>query len=153
ARVPRIINRLQTVSQLLSFEDGSTMTIDQYNDNRLADSIALYTPYWGTSTDTSYQGVEIIVRNVNYPARGDKWFSGVVTDIRTGTASVNNSIPADAMVISARDSKATELINKVSLGDRIEARIDINHPAVTNTSLMITGRGWLLDNGVINIDN
>lgn len=153
ARVPRIINRLRTAGQTLYFDDGTTMEIDQFNYTRMGNSVALYTPYWGPRTGTTFQGVEIVVSNVNYPARGEKWFSGVVTDIRTGAASVNNVVPPDAMVISARDSKATELINKVSLGERIEARIDINYSPIGSTAMMITGRGWLLDNGVINEAN
>lgn len=153
ARVPRIIRSLRTVSQELRFPDGTTMPIDHWNDTRNADTLAMYTPHWGSGTRTSFSGVEIVLSGVNHPARADKWVSGVVTAIHTGEASKNNPIAADQIVLSARDAKATQLLNKVSIGDRLEVRMDINHSNGSNSALMITGRGWLLDKGDINNAN
>lgn len=153
ARVPRIIRSLRTVSQDLRLPDDTTMSIDHWNNDRTADSLALYTPHWGPSTKTTVQGLEIILGGVNHPIRGDKWVSGVVTAIRNGSSSLDNPIPADGLVLSARGSKAAELLGKVSPGDRLHARMDINHNNVSNTALMITGRGWLLSNGEVNSDN
>ena len=137
----------------LRFADTSTLGIDIVNEDRIAETLVLYTPDWGPSTTTTAQGVEVIVDGVNYPFRTNKMMSGVVREVRTGANSLNNAIPAGGVVFSARDTKATTVQAKVQAGDRINWRVSLSTPLYNNSRMMVVGAGWILHDGAAYTSN
>ncbi|MBX7244741.1 MAG: phosphodiester glycosidase family protein [Candidatus Sumerlaeaceae bacterium] len=148
-----IKHALTTSGGTLTFADASTTSIDIFNLDRLADTIAVYTPDWGASTGSTVQGTEIVLSQVSYPIRLDKQISGVVTAVQTGASSLNNAIPAGGLVISARDTKATFLASKVTVGQRLRISYGTSSNNFNNTRMLVMGQGWLLTGGVANTSN
>lgn len=131
----------------LVFPDGSNLGVDIINEDRLANTLVVYTPEWGTSTGTTAQGVELVVEGANYPFRSGKRLEGRVSAVRTGTQSVNNTIPRDGFVLSARDDKASIILTKVAPGDTVGLQINLSSTALHRGDMMIAGAGWLLRDG------
>jgi hypothetical protein len=132
------------------FVDDATMGINHLNLVRTSNTLALYTPVWGSTTATTDEGVEVIVENVSSPLRPDRRVAGTVTDIRTGPASVNNPIPAGGLVLSAHGAAASALLSGVSISDQISVRCDLSPPILNNAALLTGGAGWLVENGAPN---
>lgn len=142
------INSTANVSSVtLTFADGTTTPVDRFNQVRLGETIAFYTTDYAPTTGNTFQGTEVIVENATYPLRPNKEFSGVVTAVRTGADSLNNAIPQGGFVIAARDSKSDLLQEKVSVGDRLTVRAQVNDGRLNNATFMIDGAGWILSNG------
>ncbi|MCC5875153.1 MAG: phosphodiester glycosidase family protein [Candidatus Sumerlaeia bacterium] len=131
----------------LRFSDASTTDIDILNGIRQQNTLVLYTTDWGPSTTTTADGVEVILEGVNYPSRPGKWLSGTVTAIRTGADSRNNPIPAQGAVLSARDDRATVLLNNVSVGDTVSWRFRLADQNYNNARMMVDGAGWIVRDG------
>jgi len=131
----------------LRFDGSGSVGIDLLNVTRQADTLVLYTNDWGPSTTTTAEGVEVLVRNVNYPMRLRKTMTGEVVLIRTGANSTNNPIPSGFVVFSARDGKAQTLLDNVSVGDRITWRFSLAGQLTNNTRMMVDGAGWILRDG------
>lgn len=131
----------------LRFADSSTIDIDILNGIRQQNTLVLYTPDWGPSTTTTAVGVEVILEGVNYPARPGKWTGGTVTAIRTGGDSLNNTIPENGAVLSARDGRGEELLSRVSPGDAVSWRFRLEDRDYNNTRMMVDGAGWIVRDG------
>ncbi|MBX3728694.1 MAG: phosphodiester glycosidase family protein [Candidatus Sumerlaeia bacterium] len=132
------------------FADGSSIGIDLLNEDRLTNTLVVYTPTWGATTTTIAQAVEVIVSGVNYPMRVGKTMSGTITAVRTGAASVNNAIPAGGAVLSARDGKGTTLLEKAKVGERVTWRAGLSQSIWNNMRLAVDGAGWILRDGAAN---
>lgn len=152
-RLPVIVENISHLNGTVTFADGSTTTLHAYNKARTADTLVAYTPQWASTTGTAGQGVEIILSDVTYPMRGDKTVSGIVTAIRSGSASINNAIPAGGMVLSAIGAPVATLTAKVSVGDRLAMFFDTSNANYNNANMAVTGAGWLLKNGAANTAN
>jgi exopolysaccharide biosynthesis protein len=87
-----------------SNEDGYINRF-RINSERRADDLVLYTPEFGTTTSTSENGVEVIVKN-------DR-----VESIHVNKG--NSSIPAKGFVISASGSRIAELLNRAKRRIRV----------------------------------
>lgn len=148
-----IEERASSAGGRVTFPDGRTLEIDQLNLIRQPDSIACYSNQWGNSTGTTEQGVEVIVEKVTYPFSPDKEVTGIVSAIKTGEKSVNNQIPENGLVLSAREEKARSLRNKVKKGDRIYIRWDITPSVLSNGNLILTAAGHILHEGVANTES
>jgi hypothetical protein len=131
----------------LRFVDSSSVGIDLLNVTRQANTLVLYTNDWGPSTTTTAEGVEVLVRHVNYPMRPRKTMTGEVAAIRTGSNSTNNPIPNGFVVFSARDGKAQTLLDKLSVGDRVTWRFSLAGQLTNNARMMVDGAGWILRDG------
>ena len=128
------------------------MEVDLLNRTRQRNSLACYTRDWGNSTGTTEQGVEIIIKEVTYPFRPDKEITGIIQSIKTGNESVNNQIPDDGLVLSAREEKGVRLLKNVKSGGRIYIHFDITPSIFSNANLFLTGAGYILKNGAKNPD-
>lgn len=85
--------------------NGNTFTINGVDCDRPKDSIVLYNPRFGASTNTNQYGVELIIRN------------GIVSQVMRGVG--NNYIPSDGYIISAQgDSR--KLFEGVAVGDSVD---------------------------------
>lgn len=141
-----IDNKINAKNGILILPDKSSYEIDVLNATRPINSIACYTPQWGDKTSTIKQGVEIIVKNVNFPLQPNKKLQGIVSDIKTKESSINNFIPTDGFVISARDKIAGTLQSKIKVGDKLSIKFSFLSDKYNNLQFMITGGGWILKN-------
>lgn len=151
--LPFIVEDVTHVSGVLTFDDGSSTTLHDYNQDRTADRIVAYTPQWSTTTGTTQQGVEIVLTDVSYPMRGDKELVGTVASIKSGGDSSNNAIPSDGMVLSSTGSLVSLLTSKVNNGDRLRMTFDASTGLYNNADMSIGGIGWLVKDGVANTSN
>lgn len=155
SRVPAIEASVTSVAGgaagVLTFASGTTMVIDQYNLPQEIGKLTAYTPGYDTSTRSANQGVEVILANVTYPMRSDREVSGIVTAVRTGVASTNNTIPVGGMVLNAWGSPAAGLLfNNARVGDRLRMLFRTTSQGMNNADFAITGSGWILHNGIAN---
>lgn len=153
ARLPVIREDISHVNGRLTFADATYTTLHGYNRARTADTMVAYTPQWAATTGTAEEGVEVVLTDVSYPMRAHKEISGIVTAVRTGAASVNNTIPAGGMVISAVGAPASTIAGKVQVGQRLFMLFDTSDGHCNNADMSITGVGWLVKGGVPNSGN
>ncbi len=154
ARCPSIRESVAHAAGQITFAAGTTTPLDDYNTDRSTDRIVAYTPQWAPTTGTTDVGVEVILSNVTYPMRSHKEVSGIVTAIQTGTASINNAIPAGGMVLSAQGTTIqASLTDNIQVGDRLRMRFATNTGEYNNADMAISGAGWIVKNGVANTAN
>lgn len=155
SRQPLIRANLAHAVGTLSFANGNSIPLGHYNrPNPPIHAVTAYTPQWDTSTGSSFInnsiGVEVILQDVTYPMRGSKEVSGIVTAIRTGSASHNNPIPAGGMVLTAWGSTRTDILDNTQVGDRLRMRFATNAWESNIADMAITGIGWIVKDGAPN---
>src|ERR1017187_9675945 len=148
ARTMAIEQNNSSSAPTVTFANGTSASITAYMMARASNSLACYMTTWGATTGTTNQGVEVVVSNVSYPIKPEKQVSGVVTSIRTGTASINSAIPAGGMVLSAQGTAATTLSANVAVGDRIYLLSSISTSDFFWCNFALSGDVYLLSNGV-----
>ena len=148
ARTMTIEQNNSSSAPTVTFANGTSANITAYMMARASNSLACYMTTWGATTGTTNQGVEVVVSNVTYPIKPGKQVSGVVTSIRTGTASIDNAIPAGGMVLSGQGTAATTLSANVAVGNRIYLQTAISTPDFYWCNFALSGNGYLLSNGV-----
>ncbi len=130
------------------FADSTERSVDVFNYSCTTNALAIYTPIWGARTGSTAEGVEVIVEEVSYPWRPNKWVSGVITDVRTGPASVNNLIPADGFVLAACPGAEADLLAHAFVGDSVSAHVALEPLDLNNASVICGGAsGWLVKDG------
>ena len=132
----------------VTFANGTSASVTAWMMARASNTLACYTTSWGPTTGTTNEGVEVIVSNVTYPLKPEKQVSGVVTAIRTGSASTNNAIPAGGLVLSGQGTAATTLSANVAVGNRIYVQTAISTSDFFWCNFALSGNGYLLSNGV-----
>ena len=147
ARTLAIEQLANSSAPVITFADGTTASLNYYMQARPTNGLACYMTTWGTTTGTSTQGVEVVVTNVSYPIKPIKEVSGIVSAIRTGTASTNNAIPANGLVLSADGTSATLLLSKMAVGDRVYLKSTISKSSFYWSNFALSGNGYLLQNG------
>jgi exopolysaccharide biosynthesis protein len=148
ARKMSIEQNNSSSSPTVTFANGATASVTAYMTARTNNALACYMTTWGPATGTTNEGVEVIVSNVSYPLKPEKQVSGVVTAIRTGAASTNNTIPAGGLVLSGDGTAATNLSNNVAVGDRVYLQTGISTADFFWCNFALSGNGYLLSNGV-----
>lgn len=78
------------------------------NRPRLQDELIVYTPYYGTKTNTNVYGYEVTV------------VDGIVTDMQLG----NSSIPTNGLVLSGHGVHKQNL-SQLQIGDRLDVRLGL----------------------------
>ena len=142
------ISNIPAADTVVRFADGAELPADTFNYTCESGNLAIWTTDWDSSTGSTVPGVEVIVENVNYPWRANKWMTGTITDIRTGTASLNNPIPANGFVLGACSGMETELLSHVSIGDEINTRITLSPAELNNAKVICAGAsGQLVKDG------
>ena len=148
ARTMAIEQNNSSSAPTVTFANTTSASIASYMMARASNSLACYMTTWGATIGTTNQGVEVIVSNVSYPIKPEKQVSGVVTAIRSGSASTNNAIPAGGMVLSGQGTAATTLSANVAVGDRIYLQTAISTTDFFWCNFALSGDGYLLSNGV-----
>lgn len=132
----------------LTFANGTTLPIDQYNVPVAANKVTVLTPGYDATTGSSSIGIEVILGSVTYPMRSDKEISGIVTAVRTGGFSINNAIPAGGLVINSSGLPYNTILSNTAVGDRVRLRFATSSQAMNNADFAVTGIGWLLKGGL-----
>ncbi len=161
SRMPAIVSNVGHAVGTLTFANGASITLDDYNVsppgvNMIVNKITAYTPNWDATTGSAFinlVGAEVILTNVNYPMRGDKEISGIVSAIKTGAASSNNAIPAGGMVLTVWGIPRSTVLANTAVGDRLRMRFSSSTTEYNNADFAITGIGWIVRNGAANIAN
>ena len=138
---------LLSANMVARFADDAEVQIDILDYPCSAGSINLYTPDWGASTESTSQGVEIIVEAVNFPLRPNKRLVGTITAIRTGAASLDNPIPAGGFVLAACSGAEAELLNHAVVGDLVSVRFEMAPADLVNMKTLCTGNAWMVKDG------
>lgn len=156
-RQPVVRTNFNHLEGALTFADGTSIPLTQYNfymNGPLVpiNGVTAFTPAFDSSTRTDFSvspslAVEVILSDVTYPMRSNKEVSGIVTAIRTGTASSNNAIPADGMVISSWGSPKTTIVARTQVGDRLRMKFLTAADEYNNSDNAVTGIGWVIHNG------
>lgn len=157
SRSPVVRTNFNHAVGTLTFADGYSMTLNQYNfymNGPLVpiNAVTAFTPAFDASTRTDFSvspalAVEVILHDVSYPMRSHKEVSGIVAAIKTGTAASNNAIPAGGMVLSAWGSTKNEIVAHAQVGDRLRMRFMTDAEEYNNSDNALTGIGWIIHNG------
>src|ERR1051326_7641138 len=131
-------------SPTVTFANGATASVTAYMTARTNNALACYMTTWGPATGTTNEGVEVIVSNVSYPLKPEKQVSGVVTAIRTGDDSTNNTITAGGLAMSGDGTADTNLSNNVAVGDRVYLQTGISTADFFWCNFALSGNGYLL---------
>ena len=110
--------------------------------NRPSDtSVALYSPAWGTTTQTTGHTVEVAMSG-EIPVIGHRGTAAAAS----GATAANSTIPGNGYVLAANGQAAQELKKAAEVfaaADRIELRIDANLPA----QMSVGGQPVILEAG------
>ena len=135
---------LTSANMVARFADGTEVEIDILDYPCSAGAVNLYTPDWDASTGSTAIGVEVIVEGVNLPLRPNKQLVGTITAVRAGSASLNNNIPADGVVLAACSGAEAELLDHAVVGDPISIRFEMSPPELVNMKTLCTGNAWMV---------
>ncbi len=138
---------LDSANMVATFEDTTSVQIDILDLPCSANSVNLYTPDWDSSTRSTSQGVEVIVEDVNYPLRPNKQLVGTITAVYTGSASLNNSIPADGFVLAACAGAESEILAHATVGEQLSIQFEMSPLALANMKTLCTGNAWMVKDG------
>ncbi|MHC4442850.1 MAG: phosphodiester glycosidase family protein [Planctomycetota bacterium] len=106
---------------------SNTQNFQGINRDRGSNELIIYTPQYDSDTNTDNTGVEVLVE-MDRPALilpTPAMATGYVREIRQNQGST--MIPFDHIVLSATDSKATTLLNNISIGSQIGISQEIKH--------------------------
>lgn len=158
-RVPVMVNNFNSALGTLTFPDGFSMILHQYNFNMsggltpINNQVFAFTPGFDSVTPVDFSAspsyaVEVQLSDVSYPMRSDKEVSGIVTAIVSPTTG-HCAIPAGGMVLSTWGSiTKPNLLAHAHVGDRLRMRFRTSAPEYNNSDNSVTGIGWLVHNGV-----
>ncbi|MGQ9652083.1 MAG: phosphodiester glycosidase family protein [Phycisphaerae bacterium] len=155
SRRPVVRTNFNHVLGTLTFADGYSMTLNQYNfymNGPLVpiNAVAAFTSHFDSSTRSSFvnpsMAVEVVLSNVSYPMRSHKEVSGIVSAVHTPTTG-NAAIPAGGMVLSAWGSTKSEIVSHTHVGDRLRMRFMTDAEEYNNSDNALTGIGWVIRNG------
>ena len=105
---------------------GQSMSIDDINAVRGTDELIVYTPYYGSTTGTDSTGSEVVVEMGRPAGASDSSDApvGYIRQIRQNAGST--PIPFDAVILSATGSRATSLLAKAQVGQRVSVAISLS---------------------------
>ena len=130
------------------FDDAAEMDVGVLNLPCSSGTLALFLPVWGDSTDTTSEGVEVIVDNANFPFRPGKWMEGTITAVLSGPSSIDNPIPDTGFVLRACAGTESELLSHVGVGQKLAVRFGALPAMLNNARMMCTGNAWMVKDGV-----
>ncbi|MCP4246512.1 MAG: hypothetical protein GY778_05635 [bacterium] len=145
---PFVVSNTPGADPTIRFADGTERRADVLNYPCTTNTLAVYTPDWDATTGSTVEGVEVIVGNVSYPWRPNKWIQGVITDVRTGSDSLNNPIPPDGLVLAACPGAEADLLAHTTVGDPISGYVELSPLDLINALVICGGAsGWLVKDG------
>ncbi len=155
-RLPVIRNNFGGASGTVTFADGFTLPIGQYNffsGGPLVpvNALTVFTPQFDSVTPTFNAvmpslNVEVVLSNVSYPMRSEKEISGTVTAIKAPTTG-GTAIPAGGLVLCTYGSTKNQVVAHTKVGDKMKVRVATDSPEYNTSDMAITGIGWIIHNG------
>ena len=106
---------------------GATQNFTRIGEPPATDKLALYTPQFGSQTDTDNTVSEVVVE-MNEPTLIkplSSYVSGVVREIRPNQGGA--TIPFDSIVLSGDGGGASKLLANVSIGSEVRVSQEIKH--------------------------
>ncbi len=155
SRRPVVRTNFNHVLGTLTFADGHSMPLNQYNfymNGPLVpiNGVAAFTPHFDSSTRSSFitpsMAVEVVLNDVSYPMRSHKDVSGIISAVHTPTEG-NAAIPVGGMVLSAWGSTKSEIVSHAHVGDRLRMRFVTDAEEYNDSDNALTGIGWVIRNG------
>jgi hypothetical protein len=164
ARLPVMVNNFSSALGTLTFPDGFSMILHQFNFNMsgpltpINNQTFAFTPGFDSVTPVDFSAspsfaVEVQLSEVSFPMRSDKEVSGMVTAVLTPTSG-HTPIPAGGMVLSTWGTNTTpNMLAHAHVGDRLRMRFRTGSQEYNNSDNSVTGIGWLVHNGAANTAN
>jgi hypothetical protein len=121
------VNQPEEGQVITYLDSGVQQVIDGVNERRHRSRLVVYTPQYGTRTDTSDGGSEIVVE-LSQPLTIlplPMMVTGVVRQIRESKG--NTAIPFDSVVVSASDAEADKMLANVKIGSKVGFSTEIDH--------------------------
>ncbi len=158
ARTPSVVTNFNHALGTLTFPDGFSMILHQYNFNMngpltpINNQTFAFTSSFDSVTAADFSAwpsgaVEVILSDVSYPMRGGKEVSGIVTALVSPTNG-HNAIPAGGMVLSTWGTTTKpNMLAHAHVGDRLRMRFPSGADEYNNSDNAITGIGWVIHNG------
>lgn len=153
SRTARVESNIQHVNGTITFANGTSIPLQRYNQPADSLNATAFTPQWDSSTRSSGGYVEVILSDVTYPMRSDKEVSGIVSAVRTGSASADNAIPPGGMVIFGGLDARNPILANTAVGDRWRMRFRTSSQGMNNADFAITGIGWIVHDGAPHTSN
>lgn len=106
-----VMDQVSFSGQVFAADGSLVTTIHGLNRPRLQDELVLYTPYYGTKTNTNVHGHEVTIVN------------GVVTQVQVG----NSTIPTDGVVLSGH-GLSKQVLGQLKVGDPLHVDLELSPP-------------------------
>jgi hypothetical protein len=130
---------------------GIPTAITSINRVRNNEQLLLYTPEFGTTTNTNQYGYEVVFTGASKNrelAFGDL-MTATVSSIRPYGNTTPSTIPADGFVLSAHGEKM-QFLKAMKPGDQVEISIQIDEKWMNSKYMMVSGPR-LVDNGKVSL--
>lgn len=127
--------------------DGEEIEIRGVNRTRQNSDLVLYNSFWGATTGTSGDGVELLV------AATDGWAMNRTVEVVVESiveSGGSSAIPVGKAVLSATGDYADQLLAAVSVDDVLEIDLTIA-PGIENLKQIVSGGPFLLRDGQVDV--
>jgi exopolysaccharide biosynthesis protein len=133
--------------------DGSSCRIDDINETRDEDELILYNKYFGSHTATNRWGTEVVAAYIsqNFLVNDTVYVKVMSKDNSMDTASGNNEIPPEGIVLSGHGQAAAFLKNSIFVNDTLALVLQLA-PHQESISNLVGGTPRLICNGSIAVD-
>ncbi len=108
--------------QRVVFADQAKMPIDQVNEPRATNALALYTWHFGADTGTKSDGAEVLVR-MQGPLSLLDAAKGEIIKVRDNTGA--SPLPFNCVVLSAHGKAAAELLRHARIGQSVSFQLGL----------------------------
>jgi LPXTG-motif cell wall-anchored protein len=130
---------------------GAEYNVSGINTSRGTDQLVIFTPDFGTSTNTNQYGAEVILENVQGDVKSVGTVKATVKEVRNSQG--NSPLEEGTIVLSGHGAARTFLYNNMKPGDEIEIVFDLNEPW-NNVQEAVGGNPLLVEDGrLANIEN
>jgi len=138
---------IPTANMVARFANSTEVQINVLDYTCSGAQILLYTPDWGPSTKSTAIGAEIIIEDVNFPLRPNKWLTGRIAAVKTAFFSLDNPIPPDGLVLAACGGTESVIVPHAVVGEEISIRFSMQD-RLANLQTLVTGNVWIVKDGV-----
>lgn len=135
-----------SVNMTVHVNGSNPYKIDSVNRTRSANHLVLYNPYFSSSTRTNQLGTEVIISVESGQLNGHSVLTGTVKRVITG---VGNEKLNDGEFILSGHHLASNYLQTMKPGDRIEVRTAFSLPEWNQVTEALSGRYHLVKNGQV----
>lgn len=118
------------------------LPVTAVNKLRWVNQTVIYTPAFGSTTQNTVAGVDVVVRGVELPLQPNRTYTGSIEKVVTDAK--NTEIPADGVVISINGPFAQNFL-AAAVGDQVSFYVNYDK---TDLQHVVSGAPRLIENGV-----